>query len=127
MNNLNRYKQIQKNRIRTTRKIESYIPTPTKGDYTRGFIQRVFIQKVNDKASPIYEISSERSSYYSSNQLYSIIFLKWRISGPNKSYVKNGILHKSVSESNNSSIKLNNDIIPNLKLYLPNLLQFYKS
>jgi hypothetical protein len=127
MNNLNRYKQIQKKRIRTTRKIESYIPTPTKSDYIRGFITRVFIQKVNDKASPIYEISPERSSYYSSNQLYSIVFCKWRISGPNKSYVKNGISHKSVSESNNSSIKLNNDIIPNLKLYLPNLLQFYKS
>jgi len=69
MDNLNRYKQIQKKKIRTTRKIESYIPTPTKSDYIRGYIQRVSIQKVNDKASPIYEISSESSSYYSSNQL----------------------------------------------------------
>ena len=46
MDNLNRYKQIQKKKIRTTRKIESYIPTPTKSDYIRGYIQRVFIQKV---------------------------------------------------------------------------------
>ena len=37
------------------------------------------------------------------------------------------IVNKSVSESNRISINLQSKKIPNLKLYLPNLLQFYKS
>ena len=59
--------------------------------------------------------------------LYSVAIVKWRISGPNESFLKEGIMYKSVKESNRISIKLHLDKIPNLELYLPNLLQFYKS
>jgi len=54
--------------------------------------------------------------------------LKWRISGPiEQQYDSTGtIIDKAVSESNNIAIKLVSDKIPNLKLYLPNLSQFYK-
>jgi hypothetical protein len=54
--------------------------------------------------------------------------LKWRISGPKETqYRENGdVFDVSVSESNRRAIKLVYEKIPTLKLYLPNLLQFYK-
>ena len=68
-------------------------------------------------------------TYYNGIPQFITVQLKWRISGPKTpQYDSKGIvIDKSVSESNRISIKLNAHTIPNLKLYLPNLLQFYKS
>ena len=64
-----------------------------------------------------------------SKAYYTTTLLKWRISGSlEESYDMGGnLINKSVKESNRISIKLASENIPNLKLYLPNLLQFYKS
>ena len=48
-------------------------------------------------------------------------------SNDTNSSIYGSIVDKSVSESNRISINLQSKKIPNLKLYLPNLLQFYKS
>ena len=66
---------------------------------------------------------------YKTNPLYTSVDLRWRIRGPKETQYddKGNILDKSVSESNRIAIKLVAHKIPNLKLYLPNLLQFYKS
>jgi hypothetical protein len=84
---------------------------------------------LNDKGSPIYEVNNTLKSYYSSKPQFSTVELRWRISGPKTpEYDSKGIvIDKSVSESNRIAIKLHANEIPNLKLYLPNLLQFYKS
>ena len=55
---INRYKQIAKNQSRVRYNIETHIPTPSNKDYVRGYIKRYFVQKVNDKGSPIYEVDS---------------------------------------------------------------------
>ena len=40
--------------------------------------------------------------------------------------MEGNLINKSVKESNRVSLRLTSKKIPNLKLYLPNLLQFYK-
>ena len=59
--NFKRYSQIVK---RTPKEISisAYLPVLKDVDYRRGFVKRYFIQKTNDKSSPIYEISSNTSS-----------------------------------------------------------------
>jgi hypothetical protein len=109
-------------------KVESYFPTITETDYSRGFITRYFIQKINDKTSPIFEVHSSEYSRLLSNNLFTGITLKWRILGPiAPQYDSIGnILDRGVRESNRIAISLVSDKIPNLKFYLPNLLQFHK-
>jgi hypothetical protein len=127
MSIVDRYKQLVKSPIREEI-IKTHIPTPSDSDYSRGFIRRCFVQKTNDKGSPIFEISQSNIGKYKANPLYTAVELKWRISGPTETKYNNigNITDKSVSESNRIAIKLVSDLIPNLKLYLPNLLQFYK-
>jgi len=108
--------------------IQTHIINPTESDYKRGFITRYFTQKVIDSNSPIFEINEKVFSRVQNNQMYVSVSLKWRITGPKETiYREDGqLLDVSVSESNRRAILLHYDKIPNLKLYLPNLLQFYK-
>jgi len=125
---IKRYKNISKNTKRVRHDVETHIPKLTKQDYNRGYINRYFVQKVNDKGSPIFEVTNKFYTYYSGVPQFTAISLRWRIVGPKEQeYDSTGtIIGKSVSESNRIAIKLVAYDIPNLKLYLPNLLQFYK-
>ena len=125
---INRYKQISKTTRSANHKINTHIPVPNDVDYKRGYITRYFIQKVNDKGSPIYELTDINYSQYKSKAQFSSARLKWRISGPTlPQYDSKGIvIDKPVSDSNRIAIQLVAHVIPNLKLYLPNLLQFFK-
>ena len=106
-------------------KISSYIPTPTEEDYKTGYIRRYFVRKLNDSSAPIYEVSSKEFNRVLSKPNYTGVSIKWRIKGPINSEHKNSIIDKGVKESNRLSIQsVSNEI--NLKLYLPNLLQFHK-
>jgi len=124
----NRYNQIIKTPI-IEKDVKAYIPNPNEKDYTRGYIRRYFLQKTNDKGSPIFELSQSKKGQFLSNPLYTVVDIKWRIRGPREVvYGDNGLIRdKSVSGSNANAIKFVSHLIPNLKLYLPNLLQFYKS
>ena len=126
--NTKRYKAINRSRIKE-KKIKAFIPVPTELDRKKGYIRRYFIQKTNDKGSPIFEISVKSVSEYSTSPLFTIVDVKWRIKGPKEPKYddKGNIVDKSVQESNRIAIRLVAHKIPNLKLYLPNLLQFYKS
>ena len=72
---INRYNKISKNKPRIRYNIETHIPRPSDKDYTRGYVIRYFVQKVNDKGSPIYEIDNDgppmtgRARIASSNQV----------------------------------------------------------
>lgn len=127
-NSIKRYNQIVKQTPKDI-KILTHIPSPTDIDYRRGFIKRYFVQKTNDKGSPIYEISKRDINKYKTNPLYTSVELRWRIRGPKETQYDDvgNVSDKAVSESNRVAIRLVADKIPNLKLYLPNLLQFYKS
>jgi hypothetical protein len=128
-NNLKRYKELNRAQINNITKIVTHVPEITEKDYKRGYITRTFLQKSNDNSSPIYEINQESIGLYTTNPYYVIVNIKWRITGPKKTQYDNigNIKDKGVLESNRISISLVKDRMPNLKLYLANLLQFYKS
>lgn len=109
-------------------KIKTHIPNPSKFDYKKGYVVRYFIQKTNDKGSSIFETDRIQFSKYRKNPFYVNVSIRWRIKGPLEPvYNDDGdIIDKAVSESNRIAISLVKNKIPNLKLYLPNLLQFYK-
>lgn len=129
MSILDSYKKLTQNKLfRLRTNIETHIPNPTTEEYARGWITRYFIQRTNDKTSPIFEVNSTQFSKSLANDLYTAVSIRWRLTGPKETiYDSNGnVKEKSVSESNRIAIQLVYDKIPNLKLYLPNLLQFYK-
>ena len=114
---LDRYKSIIKldtnyNNV----KVPTYVPEISEVDYQRGYIKRYFIQKSNDQSAPIFEISENDFSNYSSNSFYVVVFLDWRLIGSDE----------EIKNSNFKSVKLAAKNMPALQLYLPNLLQFRK-
>jgi hypothetical protein len=116
-NNINRYAVIQKDfGLIKTPKISAFFPEPSDNDYTIGYIFRNFVQKVNDSNSSIFEIDDKRINDLSTSDFYSVVTIRWRLTGT----------PQEIMDSNKNSIKLVSDNMKNLKLYLPNLLQFAK-
>lgn len=107
-------------------KISTFIPKPTDSDYSIGYIRRYFIQNSIDNTSPIYEVSNLEFERVLIKPIYTGVSVKWRISGPITQTFTSSVLDKGVRESNRIAISLVRDKIPNLKLYLPNLLQFHE-
>jgi hypothetical protein len=129
MDNNNLYKRLKRNSLFTLdSKIDTSVPVPNESEYSRGWITRYFLQRTNDKGANIYEVNYSQYTSSITNDLFTNVSIKWRISGPiTTQYDSVGnVLDKGVRESNRISISLVNDKIPNLKFYLPNLLQFHK-
>ena len=123
MSKLNDYKKVFNGEtIKTEFKIQAFIPVPNDDDYKRGFINRYFVQKTMDKTSPIIEVSQVTYIKTLANPQYRVANIRWRITGPMETTTNDN----SVSDSNLIAIRLASKRIKNLKLYLPNLLQFYK-
>lgn len=117
MDFIKRYKNISKNiRFTKPKKIKSFVPTPNEQDYLRGYVQRYFVRISNDEISPIIEVDGKEYAKLISNPFYVGEKLRWRITGD----------ELEVKDSNRTSIRLSSTKIKNLKLYLPNLLQFHK-
>lgn len=114
INRYNNITKVNKRIVQTTPK--AFIPKPTEGDYSTGYIIRYFVQSVNNKTSRIVEVNSSGYSKFSKNPFYNTVDLDWRITGD----------RDEVKRSNKASIRISSDEIPKLKLYLPNLLQFHK-
>jgi hypothetical protein len=107
---------------------ETIVPYPTDNDYSAGFIRRFFIRRANDEYGHIFEIDQSIYNEYLENPFWISANLKWRISGPADSVFNGdgkmtdmGVLASNKLSLGEASIKLKN-----IKLYLPNLLQFYK-
>lgn len=117
MDFIKRYKKISKSvRFTKPKKVKSFVPSPNERDYLRGYIQRYFIRISNDELTPIIEVDSSEYSKLLSNPFYVGEKLRWRITGE----------LEEVKDSNRKSISISSTKIKNLKLYLPNLLQFHK-
>lgn len=97
--------------------ILAYIPKPKDDDYSRGYITRYFVQKVNDKNGLIYEINPSNNSKYTNNAFWSNVSLDWMISG--------GTLDE-IKTANSKSVRIASKKLPAIQLYLPNLSQFSK-
>jgi hypothetical protein len=107
---------------------ETFLPSPSDSDYTDGKIKRYFIQKANDKISPVFEISESTYNDLLPNVYWSKVELDWRIVGKLEPIHndKGLLIDSGVINSNINEIAKFQKVIPNLKSYLINTLQFYK-
>jgi hypothetical protein len=108
---------------------KTLVPIPTDTDYELGFIRRYFIRRSNDESGHIFEIDESTYNEYFDSPFWIATDIKWRISGPRNTKIgSNGeIEDMGVVNSNKAAISLGAKQLKNLKLYLPNLTQFYKS
>jgi hypothetical protein len=123
------YKDIAKNlELFEIKYPETVVPTPKETDYGVGFIRRYFVRKANDVNGHIFEIDDKAYSEYTNSPFWITENIKWRIKGPlEPTYNKRGeIEDKGVRNSNASAISRASFNMKNIKLYLPNLLQFYR-
>ncbi len=124
------YKKITGNRFRTLNtSVTAYSSKPKESDYEKGYVTRYFAQKTNDKGAPIYEVSSDEANRLNTSVMYVTTSLRWRITGPRDTvYNSDGkVISMGVQTSNEKSIELASNIITELKLYLPNKLQYHRS
>lgn len=107
---------------------KTIVPSPKESDYEIGFIRRYFIRKANEPDGHIFEVDSTVYVEYTKNPFWSGDTIKWRINGPLVAVFNNKgeIEDKGIAESNKASIGLASEKLKNIKLYLPNLLQFYR-
>lgn len=101
-------------RVKRVMKIKTHVPSPSKRDYTRGYIRRYFTRRLNDDRAFIFEVNREELKKIKSNPTYLTVGIDWRITGTETEIVT----------SNRKSIKEGSRVIPTLPLYLPNLKQF---
>lgn len=111
-----RYNTLSSDTKEFRQRIQTFVPTPTDDDYKRGYITRFFVQRTNDIDSFIFEISKDSISSLKENKLFNVVNLDWRISGETS----------EIKKSNSASLRFASKTLPNIKLYLPNLLQFSK-
>ena len=98
-------------------------PFPITKDYVKGYINRYFVQKINDLI--ITEV--DKNIY---NKIYVNYFnklvIQWIISGPKNNQYKNKILdRKGVQEQNIQTLFENEKLMKGLKTYLNNPLEFW--
>jgi len=96
--------------------IQTYVPSPTADDYVRGYITRYFVQKRNDKNSPIYEISYDGYTTFIGHFYYGVVALDWKLTGTDD----------EIKTANGKSARLAAKTLPAIINYLPYLLQFKK-
>jgi hypothetical protein len=98
-------------------------PNITKDNYSKGYIYRYLVQKIND--STITEVNKDKYNDINS-QYYNKIVIKWIISGPKNNQYKNKILdRKGVQEQNIQTLVEDEKKMKGLKVYLNNPLEFW--
>ena len=101
-----------------------YLFAPGDDDYTMPYVRRYFVRKIND--SDIIEVSSENYKTLSGS-LYIKLLMKWKITGPQNTVIKNGIVtSEGVVEFNFAQIKEAEKSMPGMFKRLPNLLEGYE-
>jgi len=107
---------------------QTIVPSPKENDYQIGFIRRYFVRKANEPEGHIFEVDSAVYVEYTKNPFWMGDTIKWRISGPLTPIFnsKGELEDKGVTDSNKAGIASASTILKNIKLYLPNLLQFYR-
>ena len=100
-----------------------YKPVPTSKDYSKGYINRYFVQKIND-----LKITETNKNNYNDiyNNYFSKVVIQWIISGPKNNVYKNKILdRKGVQEQNIQTLVEYEKSMKGIKNYLNNPLEFW--
>ena len=105
---------------------------PTNTDYTNGFMTRFILKPtISSQVNDFIEVKSDK--YISIVQdgdarvLYKSVSLVWKLTGPLYDVYKDNIrVMSGIIDSNKRSLSETEKIMPNLSLYLTDLLQFGK-
>ncbi len=97
--------------------VNSFIPNPNETDYKTGYIERYFVQKINDINAPIIEINESNFNSLKNSGYYNGVTIRWKIKGSDE----------EIKMANKKSINTVILEMPRLAVYLPNLLQFSKT
>lgn len=119
---------IDSSSLSTTQIPETFLPNPNESDYEVSKISRYFLQKSNDKSSPVFEVSFDTYNEFKTNPFWSNVELEWRIKGEMEPVVnqKGMITDVGVRNFNLNQIAKFQKTIPPLRSYLINPTQFYK-
>jgi len=108
---------------------KTFIPTPTKADFEFGEIRRFFTQQANKSNGEIIEISSGRAGVLSRKSLFTVVSLRWKVSGPERNLINpdtGDVDVFGVREANQASIVVAAKTIPSLPRKLTNLTQLWR-
>lgn len=108
--------------------------TPTDDDRAAGFVTRYFIHQRNDKSARIREIDKKQFDNLSdpgaglNSNFYKGISLRWKITGPRKDIIRNGVIAKTgVEDTNRRTIKRKEFHMKGIHRFLQNrLVEFSK-
>lgn len=103
----------------------SYQPKPTGNNYTDGFFVRWFARRANEfKSTEIDPVTSGQIN----TDLYKIVSVTWKISGPKDTLIVNGIIEKSgVKKENEREIeRVKRETEVDLRTTLTNPLELWR-
>ena len=131
---LKNYNEMKKTKDIKDRYPQPYYPNIKDSDYEDGFIWRYFARRSNDPDSPIIEITKKQYDSHGNRDsgldwaLYSILKLKWKISGLKEDLRNpNGlVIEKSIANANSDILKLKEKEMQGIGDRLNNVMQFAK-
>jgi len=98
-------------------------PFPKTKDYSLGYINRYFVQKINDLI--ITEVNKNKYNQISST-VYNKLSIRWIISGSKNNVYKNKILDRiGVTEQNVKILNVSENKMMGIKNYLNTPLEFW--
>lgn len=102
-----------------------YKPLPVNDNYANGYIDRTFAKKVNENVIVEIDYGSSRSL---NQDLYVIITVTWKISGPRTNKYKDSLLIESGVETQNKFEidRVKKEIGIDLSKALPDLLEYWR-
>lgn len=99
-----------------------YYPSPSADDYTKGYIERYFVQKINEP-NLIREVTQDAASNVNKDnrpginkQLYRVLRLKWLITGN----------PENVRKTHNRILQLRESQMPGISNYLTDRIEFLR-
>tara|TARA_R110000851_G_scaffold110225_3_gene232865 strand:+ start:294 stop:926 length:633 start_codon:yes stop_codon:yes gene_type:complete len=122
--------EYQKLKPKIKTKFKSFSPQPvniTNENISIGYLTRYFVKKYdNNKIQEIVKKSyDEISNNISDKKLYTVIKLKWYISGQKQDTTQGVVLNRGVASKNLQQIKAANIKLPGINNVLTNTLQYY--
>lgn len=121
------YKQLKFNLQTKYKTLSAVTPIITKKDIKLGYIDRYFFKKVNEN-KVVETNKTNYDAYYSGRHdknLYSMIKMKWIITGDTQDVIKNNITTRGVITKNNIFKQAAIRKMPELETVLTDPLQYY--
>lgn len=120
------YNNLKLIKITSSETPRAYVPTISINDIQTGYITRFFIKKVNELN--IIEIDQQQYNDYSTIfdiRLYSVVKIKWFISGNLQDSFENNVMIPGILSKNSKEVVEANSIMPGLIDKLTNLQEYY--